>query len=102
MGSFAAGEIYGVTGRSLLLFALDRIARRLQPSEALPYNAGNRKPIRETLTRGGGGGATMSNVSDPGAAGWLAGGGEMGELIRAFDWSKTQIGPIENWSPPFA
>jgi len=25
------------------------------------------------------------------------GGGEMGERIRRFDWSKTPIGPIEQW-----
>lgn len=30
---------------------------------------------------------------------WLAGGGEMGERIRAFDWSNTPIGPIEAWPP---
>lgn len=30
---------------------------------------------------------------------FLAGGGEMGALIRAMDWSKTSIGPIESWSP---
>ncbi|HKV14368.1 MAG TPA: PAS domain S-box protein [Reyranella sp.] len=29
---------------------------------------------------------------------FLAGGGEMGALIRAKDWSKTPIGPIEGWS----
>ena len=29
----------------------------------------------------------------------LAGGGEMGERIRAFDWSKTPLGPIDTWSP---
>jgi hypothetical protein len=28
---------------------------------------------------------------------WLAGGGEMGALIRAFDWSQTPVGPIETW-----
>ena len=27
------------------------------------------------------------------------GGGEMGTLIRAFDWSKTPLGPYETWSP---
>jgi signal transduction histidine kinase len=27
----------------------------------------------------------------------LAGGGEMGVLIRAFDWSKTPLGPVETW-----
>lgn len=27
----------------------------------------------------------------------LAGGGEMGARIRAFDWSTTSVGPIENW-----
>jgi len=24
---------------------------------------------------------------------WLSGGGEMGELIRSMDWSKTLLGP---------
>lgn len=28
---------------------------------------------------------------------FLAGGGEMGTLIRAFDWSVTPLGPIESW-----
>ena len=28
---------------------------------------------------------------------WLVGGGEMGELIRVMDWSKTQLGPMESW-----
>jgi signal transduction histidine kinase len=29
---------------------------------------------------------------------WLAGGGEMGALIRSMDWSKTPLGPFERWS----
>jgi PAS domain S-box-containing protein len=29
----------------------------------------------------------------------LPGGGEMGGRIRSFDWSKTPLGPIQNWSP---
>ena len=29
---------------------------------------------------------------------FLAGGGEMGELTRAKDWSKTSLGPPEEWS----
>ena len=28
---------------------------------------------------------------------FLAGGGEMGERIRAFDWSRTPLGPIGGW-----
>jgi hypothetical protein len=32
-------------------------------------------------------------------ASWMAGGGEMGALIRAFDWSQTAIGPMKDWSP---
>ena len=28
---------------------------------------------------------------------WLTGGGEMGQLIREIDWSRTPIGPIESW-----
>jgi signal transduction histidine kinase len=32
------------------------------------------------------------------AASFLSGGGEMGERIRAFDWAKTPLGPVERWS----
>jgi len=28
---------------------------------------------------------------------WLPGGGEMGERIRAFDWRKTVLGPVDRW-----
>ncbi|HEY8252041.1 MAG TPA: ATP-binding protein, partial [Burkholderiales bacterium] len=28
---------------------------------------------------------------------FLAGGGEMGERMRALDWSKTVLGPVESW-----
>src|SRR4029079_5393875 len=35
----------------------------------------------------------------PNALGFPTGGGEMGERIRAFDWSQTAIGPAETWSP---
>ena len=30
---------------------------------------------------------------------YLADAGEMGEQIRAFDWSKTPLGPQDDWSP---
>jgi PAS domain S-box-containing protein len=33
-----------------------------------------------------------------GAVDFPAGGGEMGALIRATDWTRTPIGPIESWS----
>src|ERR1044072_974127 len=28
---------------------------------------------------------------------FLSGGGEMGALMRAVDWSKTPLGPVETW-----
>ena len=28
---------------------------------------------------------------------FLAGGGELGALVRALDWSKTPLGPVESW-----
>src|ERR1051325_9235961 len=28
---------------------------------------------------------------------FLSGGGEMGALMRACDWSKTPLGPVETW-----
>ncbi len=31
----------------------------------------------------------------------LAGGGEMGALIRGIDWSQTPVGPVSGWSQPF-
>src|ERR1041385_3090288 len=30
---------------------------------------------------------------------FLAGGGEMGDRIRAFDWSSTSLGAMGSWSP---
>src|SRR5262245_11453585 len=30
-------------------------------------------------------------------ADWLIGGGEMGNLIRELDWSRTPVGPMESW-----
>ncbi|BBL77074.1 hybrid sensor histidine kinase/response regulator [Methylomagnum ishizawai] len=30
---------------------------------------------------------------------FLAGGGETGRLIRALDWSRTPLGPVESWPP---
>src|SRR6266404_2626651 len=28
---------------------------------------------------------------------WLVGGGQMGNLIRSMDWTKTPLGPIASW-----
>lgn len=28
---------------------------------------------------------------------WIAGGGEMGALVRSLDWSKTALGPLHGW-----
>ena len=36
-------------------------------------------------------------TSMPQARDWVAGGGEMGELIRSTDWSKTSLGSMESW-----
>jgi GAF domain-containing protein len=37
------------------------------------------------------------NVSTSGGIGLLAGGGEMGERTRTFDWSLTPLGPLADW-----
>ena len=29
---------------------------------------------------------------------WLVGGGEMGDVVRAKDWSSTPLGPIKSWA----
>jgi two-component sensor histidine kinase/CheY-like chemotaxis protein len=35
----------------------------------------------------------------PSLTSWITEGGEMGDLIRAFDWAQTPIGSAETWSP---
>lgn len=49
-------------------------------------------------TRGPRMGSTQLNPRRNGFS-FLPGGGEMGQLIRAFDWSKTPIGGPGRWSP---
>jgi signal transduction histidine kinase len=49
-----------------------------------------KEPLNEAMTR-------PSDVSD--FQDFLAGGGEMGKVIQAMDWSKTPLGPISSWSP---
>ncbi|GAB3326119.1 hypothetical protein GCM10027299_25120 [Larkinella ripae] len=39
----------------------------------------------------------MKTKNPPPGYPFLAGGGEMGELIRSVDWSRNPLGPIENW-----
>jgi hypothetical protein len=39
----------------------------------------------------------MLKISRPSSADFLAGGGEMGALTRAFDWSATPLGEPESW-----
>ncbi|WP_313034991.1 ATP-binding protein [Massilia alkalitolerans] len=46
--------------------------------------------MRETST-------TSSSGATPSDLNWLAGGGEMGTLIRAMDWSATPLGSLDSW-----
>jgi PAS domain S-box-containing protein len=39
----------------------------------------------------------MSNPNPNDDLSWLAGGGEMGALIRSMDWSATPLGPLQGW-----
>ncbi|KAB8332445.1 response regulator [Scytonema tolypothrichoides VB-61278] len=40
---------------------------------------------------------TSEHLPSPSPEMILAGGGEMGALMRKHDWSKTSLGPVENW-----
>ena len=40
----------------------------------------------------------MSSASDI-TIDFLSGGGEVGDLIRQFDWSRTAMGPLGSWPP---
>ncbi|RKH20247.1 response regulator [Corallococcus sp. CA047B] len=48
---------------------------------------------QDSTTQGGSGGVLSSGAGMD----WLSGGGEMGKLIRAMDWSRTPLGPVETW-----
>ncbi|HLT74025.1 MAG TPA: response regulator, partial [Ohtaekwangia sp.] len=39
----------------------------------------------------------METVTMPASHDFLVGGGEMGELVRSTDWSKTPVGPVDTW-----
>ena len=39
----------------------------------------------------------LQQTENPDTADWLFGGGEMGNLIRAFDWSGTALGHLGSW-----
>src|SRR6185312_12717244 len=41
----------------------------------------------------------MRKLRPPQPVDWLTGDGKMGACIRAFDWSKSPLGPRETWSP---
>jgi PAS domain S-box-containing protein len=40
------------------------------------------------------------SVTPAASSGFLAGGGEMGALMRGHDWRSTSLGPPENWPQP--
>ena len=40
---------------------------------------------------------TAHTKSEPPTVSFLSGGGEMGARMRAFDWSKTPLGPVDTW-----
>lgn len=42
-------------------------------------------------------GNKSGGISPAPAAGWLVGGGRMGETVRSMDWSRNPLGPIDRW-----
>ena len=49
------------------------------------------------MSESGAGVAVLRPRVDPSGADFLSGGGELGRLIREYDWSQTPLGPIESW-----
>src|SRR5437588_2637564 len=41
--------------------------------------------------------ATSADQQETNPENWLVGGGQMGNLIRSMDWTKTPLGPIASW-----
>jgi len=55
------------------------------------------RPRRIIETRGHHSMTTAQTEVDASNLAFLSGGGELGALVRAFDWSGTALGPAENW-----
>ena len=59
------------------------------------------RDLFSTLDRLDGSGAARNSLSETSGQNsetiWLAGGGELGRLIREHDWSQTSLGPIASW-----
>ena len=55
--------------------------------------AGRRSSAAFTVARR----TAAAGAGPHGSLDWLGGGGEMGKLIRAMDWSATALGPISGW-----
>jgi hypothetical protein len=49
-------------------------------------------------TRGPMGTIELTSAPEP-DVGFVAGGGSMGKLVRDFDWSQTDLGPLAGWGP---
>src|SRR6185437_14526839 len=60
--------------------------------------ARQRAPPTDGHRRGNAGPMNAVTAHDTSGRGFLAGGGEMGEHIRALDWSGTPLGTPESWS----
>jgi hypothetical protein len=42
-------------------------------------------------------GSGSSSSDGTTAFAWLTGGGQLGDLVRQLDWSRTALGPIDAW-----
>src|SRR5262249_23633669 len=74
-------------------------APNLSPLLAAPIpTARCRTTLRERSTRWGK--ARMGEQGLANALTFLSGGGKMGALMRAFDWTKTPLGDPTNWPDP--
>lgn len=49
------------------------------------------------MSESGAGIAVLRPKDEPADADFLCGGGELGQLIRAHDWLRTPLGPLESW-----
>jgi PAS domain S-box-containing protein len=63
-----------------------------------PLRLGLHRDQQASETPRAGSGDAATEQKRPISDSFLAAGGEMGALIRAMDWSKTPIGPVETWS----
>ncbi len=89
-----AGAVFAAGARTVTEHGARRVRRR-----SLAHDPKTVESMAEAVSGAARGtaGPSLRNGGSPGGPAYFPGGGELGALIRAKDWSATALGPVESW-----